>query len=68
MSKKGIGAKITIIIPAGEETIIEEELKRIYAKMPLWKKIVLIPFALLFLFSRMMVMKIFESEMETEKK
>ena len=67
MNKKEIGTKITFNLPLSEEDI-EKEVKKIYAKMPLWKKIILFPFILLNIFSAIAIVKIFESEMESEKK
>ena len=67
MNKKEIGTKITFNLPLSEEDI-EKEVKKIYAKMPLWKKIILSPFILLNIFSAIAIVKIFESEMESEKK
>ena len=68
MSKKEIGAAVTIVLPTPIETVVEEEFERLYAKMPLWKKVILTPFALIFLFSGIVILKIFESEIETEEK
>ena len=68
MSKKEIGADVTIALPMPIETVVEEEFERLYAKMPFWKKVILTPFALIFLFSGMVVLKIFESEIEAEEK
>ena len=65
--KKEIGAEVTIKLPSPIETVAKEELERLYAKMSLWKKVILVPFALIFLFSGMVVLKIFESEMEDEE-
>jgi len=67
VNKKEIGTKITFNLPLSEEDI-EKEVKKIYAKMPLWKKIILFPFILLNIFSAIAIVKIFESEMESEKK
>ena len=67
MNKKEIGTKITFNLPLSEEDI-EKEVKKIYAKMPLWKKLILFPFILLNIFSAIVIAKIFESEMESEKK
>jgi len=67
VNKKEIGTKITFNLPLSEEDI-EKEVKKIYAKMPLWKKLILFPFILLNIFSAIVIAKIFESEMESEKK
>ena len=61
MNKKEIGIKITLNFPLSEEDI-EKEVKKIYAKMPFWKKLILFPFILLNVFSTIVIVKIFESE------
>ena len=70
MSKKEIGAKITLVLPPSEEEV-HEELMKIYMEMPFWKRLAFIFFAWLARFSAEILVKILVSEIdkkEAEKK